>query len=77
MLGLVVTVVVGLVGLVQFDQRLMLIGLIAGPTILLLNAVLAALRRWHNANTRPEATYVSAEEMVRLQRVQANRRSSN
>ncbi len=75
MLGLVVTVIVSLVGLVQLDQRLMLIGLIAGPLIVLLNAVIVGVLRWHHKNTHPEATYLSAEEMVRLQRLQSSRRA--
>lgn len=75
MLGLVVSVVVSGVGLVQLDQRLMLIGLLAGPLILLLNAILVGVSRWHWKNTQPEATYVEAEDMVRLQRLQASRRA--
>ena len=73
MLGLVVTSMVGLVGLVQWDQSLMLIGLIAGPLLFALNAVLVGISNWHRRNTEPEATYVSAEDMVRLQRLQSQR----
>lgn len=75
MLGLVVTAIVGLVGLVQLDQRLMVIGLSAGLLIVLVNAVVAAVSRWHEKNTRPEATYVSAEDMIRLQRLRSTRRT--
>ena len=73
LLGLIVSVVVGAVGLVQLDQRLMIIGLFAGPTILMLNAVYIAVRSLHAKNTSPCATYVSAEEMVRLQHLKASR----
>ncbi len=67
MLGLIVAVIVGLTGLVQFDQRLMLIGLVALPLILALNAVIVGVRQSHAKNTRPGAAYLSAEEMIRLQ----------
>lgn len=75
MLGLVVTVIVGMVGLVQLDQRLMLIGLIAGPLIVILNVVVSGVTTWHEKNTRLEATYLDAEDMIRLRHLQSARRS--
>ena len=77
LLGLIVAMIVGTVGLVQLDQRLMIIALLAGPTILMVNAVFVAVRRWHAKNTSPGATYVSAEEMVPLQRLKASREASS
>lgn len=78
MVGLVVAAIVAVVGLLQFDERLMLIGLLAGPVIVALNAVIVAVRHWHSSNTRPGASYVHAEEMIKLEQVSlqtANKRS--
>ena len=74
MLGLIVAAIVGLTGLVQFDQRLMLIGLVALPLILALNAVIVGVRQSHLQNTRPGAAYLSAEEMIRLQQGETSKR---
>lgn len=77
MVGLVVAGVVAVVGLLQLDERLMLIGLLAGPIIVVLNAVIVAVRHWHSSNTRPGASYVHAEEMIKLEQVsleKANKR---
>ena len=65
-LALAVSSVVGIVGLVQWDLRLMLIGLIAGVAIIVTNAIIAAIRHWHARNTEPGAAYLPAEEVVRL-----------
>jgi len=73
MLGIIVAAVVAIVGLVQLDERLMMIGLAAGPFIVLTNAVIVAIARWHYANTRPGVGYVSAEDMIRLERVSLRR----
>ena len=65
-LGVSVVGLVGLVGVVQWDQRLILTGLIAGMAIIFLNGIVVALRHWHLRNTSPGATYVDAEDLVRL-----------
>ncbi len=65
-LGLAVSSVVGLAGLVQWDLRLMLIGLFAGLAIVVTNATIVAIRHWHARNTEPGAAYLAAEEVVRL-----------
>ncbi len=76
MVGLVVAAVVAVVGLLQFDERLMLIGLLSGPIIVVLNAVLVAVRHWHSSNTRPGAAYVHAEQMIELEQVSLKRGTS-
>ena len=65
-LGLAVASVVGIVGLVQWDLQLMLIGLLAGAALVVINLVVVAVRHWHARNTAPGATYVAAEDVVRL-----------
>lgn len=65
-LGMAVASVVGIVGLVQWDLQLMLIGLVAGVAIVVTNLIVIAVRHWHAGNTAPGATYVDAEDMVRL-----------
>lgn len=65
-LGIAVASIVGIAGLVQWDLRLMLIGLLAGLTIVVTSAIVVALRHWHARNTAPGATYLSAEDVVRL-----------
>lgn len=67
MLGIIVAAIVAMVGLVQLDQRLMVIGLLAGPIILIANAVVVAVSRWHVSNTQPGALYVDAERLVELE----------
>lgn len=67
-LGVVVIAVVGLVGIVQWNQGLIITGFVAGVAIMALNAVVVAVRFWHKRNTQPEATYVDAEEFVKLRR---------
>ncbi len=74
MVGLIVAAVVSVVGLVRFDQTLMIIALLSWPAILMLNAVVVAVMRWHSSNTQPGAAYVSAEEMIRLERLATGRR---
>ena len=59
---------VGLVGIVQWNQQTIQIGFVAGLAVIVVNAVAAAVREWHLRNTAPGATYVDAEELVRLQR---------
>ena len=76
MLALVVVAAVGLVGLVRLDSRLMLISLASGIIILALSAVIVAVRTWHRGNTLPEANYLSAEDMIRMQRMRSNRKTS-
>ena len=76
MLGLSVSAIVGIAGLLQLDQRLMIIGIFAWPVIFVLNGVVVALGRWHRRHTRPGATYVNAEEVVRLQRLRSRQHSS-
>ena len=65
-LGVAVAGVVGLVGIVQWNQRLMLLGVIAAIVIIALNLVVVAVRYWHLRNTDPGATYLGAEDVVRL-----------
>lgn len=65
-LALSVAAVAGLAGLVQWNQRLMTIGLVAGAAILAVNAVVVAAHRWHTRNTSPEAIYANAEDVVRF-----------
>lgn len=74
---MIVAAIVGLTGLVQLDQRLMLIGLIALPLIVALNAVIVGVRQSHLQNTQPGATYLSAEEMIRIQSTGSNGRTNN
>jgi hypothetical protein len=65
-LAIAVAGVVGIAGLLQWNQELMVIGLIAGLAIVSLNVVGVAVRRWHRRNTTLAATYSPAEEVVRL-----------
>jgi len=72
-LGVAVAGVVGLVGLVQWDQQLMLTGIVAALAIVALNLVVVATRYWHRRNTNPGAVYVDAEDVVRMRRPNARR----
>lgn len=65
-LGIAVAGVVGLAGIVQWNQRLMLLGVIAAFVIIALNFVVVAVSYWHGRNTDPGATYLGAEDVVRL-----------
>ena len=65
-LAIAVAGVVGVAGLLQWNQKLMVIGLVAGLVIVSLNVVVVAVRRWHRRNTTLAATYSQAEEVVRL-----------
>ncbi len=67
-LGVAVAGVVGMVGIVQWDQQLMLTGVVAALVIVALNLVVVAARHWHLRNTEPAATYVDAEDVVRMRR---------
>ena len=74
---MIVAAIVGLTGLVQLDQRLMLIGLFTLPLTVALNAVIVGVRQSHLQNTQPGAAYLSAEEMIRMQRASSGRRANN
>ena len=65
-LAFVVAVIVSVTGLLQWDLRLMTIGLVAGVGIVCTGGIVAVLRRWHLENTEPGANYLSAEDVVRL-----------
>jgi len=65
-MGVMVAGVVGLVGLVQWDQGLMLLGIIAALVVVAVSAVASAARYWHMRNVDPGASYVGAEDVVRL-----------
>lgn len=72
-LGVAVAGVVGLVGLVQWDEQLMLTGLIAASVIVVLNLVIVAARHLHGRNTDPSAAYMDAEDVVMMRRPKARR----
>ncbi len=72
-LGVAIAGVVGIVGIVQWDQQLMITGLIAALVILALNVVVVTTRHWHRRNTDPGALYADAEDVVRLRRPNARR----
>lgn len=65
-LAVVVVSVVGGAGIIQWDRRLVIIGLISGAVIMALNVVGVALRRWHRRNTQVGVAYADAEVVVRL-----------
>lgn len=72
-LGVAVAGVVGLVGLVQWSQQLMLTGVLAAIVILVLNFVVVATSHWHQKNTNPGEIYATAEDVVRMRRPKARR----
>ena len=71
-IALVVAVIVGTVGLARWDLRLMTVGLFAGVAIGLVGIAVAMLGRYHAANTAPGATYLSAEDVIRLRSPKGN-----
>gem|GEM_PF-1792269 len=64
-LAVAVISVVGLVGIFEWDQRLIVTGFIAGMMIVAINIVVVTTQHWHRRNTQPEIIYPSAEEVVR------------
>ena len=64
-LALAVISVVGVVGLFQWNQRLIVIGFVAGATIIAINIVVVTTQRWHRDNIRLDTSYETAEEVVR------------
>ena len=67
-IALVVTSVVGITGIVQWNQRLVIIGLLSGAALIAINIVAVLISHWHRRNTRLDASYASAEDVVRLRR---------
>lgn len=67
-LAVSVVAVVGCVGIFQWNQALIITGLVAGVVILMLNIVLAAISHWHRENTQIASSYSAAEDMVRMRR---------
>lgn len=67
-LALVVVTVVGVTGIVQWSQRLVVTALVAGVAILGVNLIVVLIRHWHRRNTALESSYAGAEEVVRLRR---------
>lgn len=72
-LGVAVAGVVGLVGIAQWNQQLMLTGVLAAVCIVALNLVVVALHHWHRRNTKPGEMYATAEDVVRMRRPKARR----
>jgi len=71
----VVTVVCG-AGVLSWDRERIITGFVAGAAVLAINVVIVAIRRWHLGNTRLEAAYSRAEDVVRLRSPRANREAA-
>jgi hypothetical protein len=68
--------VVGGAGVLSWDRERIITGFVAGAAVLAINVIVVAIRRWHVGNTRLDAAYSPAEEVVRLRSPRANREAA-
>jgi hypothetical protein len=68
--------VVGGAGVLSWDRERIITGLVAAAAVLAINVIVVAIRRWHVGNTRLDAAYSHAEDVVRLRSPRANREAA-
>ena len=68
--------VVGGAGVLSWDRERIITGFVAAASVIAINVVIVAIGRCHVGNTRLDAAYSPAEDVVRLRSPRANREAA-